>query len=76
MLMGTSAELSEAINSMYKWYQDAEICYVCLNDTLKLASWEDTAESVRKARWFTRGCKYIFMYKMYASQRLTSYTYL
>ena len=24
----SSAELSEAINSMYKWYQQAEICFV------------------------------------------------
>jgi hypothetical protein len=28
----SSAELSEAINSMYKWYQDAEVCYVYLSD--------------------------------------------
>lgn len=25
-------ELSEAINSMFKWYQDAEVCYVLLSD--------------------------------------------
>ncbi|KAJ0108769.1 hypothetical protein J7T55_011260 [Diaporthe amygdali] len=29
----SSAELSEAINSMYRWYQDSEICYVYLADT-------------------------------------------
>ncbi|KAI6118511.1 heterokaryon incompatibility protein-domain-containing protein, partial [Pisolithus croceorrhizus] len=28
----SSAELSEAINSMYQWYQNAQICYVYLND--------------------------------------------
>ncbi|KAI6019420.1 hypothetical protein BKA83DRAFT_4057018, partial [Pisolithus microcarpus] len=28
----SSAELSEAINLMYWWYQNAQICYVYLND--------------------------------------------
>ncbi|EAA33114.1 HET-domain-containing protein [Neurospora crassa] len=28
----SSAELSEAINSMFKWYHDAEVCYAFLND--------------------------------------------
>lgn len=28
----SSAELSEAINSMYKWYHDAEVCYAYLSD--------------------------------------------
>ncbi|KAK3699976.1 hypothetical protein LTR37_016220 [Vermiconidia calcicola] len=28
----SSAELSEAINSMYEWYQNAKICYVFLRD--------------------------------------------
>ncbi|KAI6000059.1 heterokaryon incompatibility protein-domain-containing protein [Pisolithus albus] len=28
----SSAELSEAINSMYRWYQNAQVCYVYLND--------------------------------------------
>ncbi|KAL8848230.1 MAG: hypothetical protein Q9221_006748 [Calogaya cf. arnoldii] len=28
----SSAELSEAINSMYKWYERSEVCYVYLND--------------------------------------------
>ncbi|KAI6107314.1 heterokaryon incompatibility protein-domain-containing protein [Pisolithus thermaeus] len=28
----SSAELSEAINSMYRWYQNAQICYAYLND--------------------------------------------
>jgi hypothetical protein len=27
-----STELSEAINSMFRWYQDAVICYVYLSD--------------------------------------------
>lgn len=28
----SSAELSEAINAMFKWYQDADVCYVHLQD--------------------------------------------
>ncbi|KAH6719878.1 heterokaryon incompatibility protein-domain-containing protein [Leptodontidium sp. MPI-SDFR-AT-0119] len=28
----SSAELTEAINSMYRWYQDARVCFVYLSD--------------------------------------------
>lgn len=28
----SSAELTEAINSMYKWYQQAKVCYAYLSD--------------------------------------------
>ncbi|RDH35948.1 ankyrin repeat-containing domain protein [Aspergillus welwitschiae] len=44
----SSAELFEAINSMYRWYQEADICYVYLDD---FQSECDTSSS----RWFTRG---------------------
>ena len=30
----SSAELSEAINSMYRWYQRAAVCYVFLSDVV------------------------------------------
>ena len=30
----SSAELSEAINSMYKWYQNAKICYAYMSDVI------------------------------------------
>ncbi|KIM59635.1 hypothetical protein SCLCIDRAFT_1185975 [Scleroderma citrinum Foug A] len=30
----SSAELSEAINSMYQWYENAQVCYVYLDDVL------------------------------------------
>lgn len=43
-----STELSEAINSMYLWYQEAEVCYVHLAD---VPSKKDFTEG----RWFTRG---------------------
>src|SRR5688572_18805018 len=29
---GSSAELSEALNSMYMWYKKSEVCYVFLED--------------------------------------------
>ncbi|KAI6010562.1 heterokaryon incompatibility protein-domain-containing protein [Pisolithus marmoratus] len=31
----SSAELSEAINAMYRWYQNAQVCYAYLNDVDK-----------------------------------------
>ena len=47
----SSSELSEAINSMYKWYQEAEVCYVYLADVFP----EISTSSFAKSRWFTRG---------------------
>lgn len=55
----SSAELTEAINSMYTWYQRACQCYVHLSDVL----WEEgtselsqtTLDRIRKSNWFTRG---------------------
>ena len=53
----SSAELSEAINSMYKWYANARVCYVYLSDVDSTFDPLDDVESVdfRKSRWFTRG---------------------
>ena len=55
-------ELSEAINSMFRWYRNAAKCYVYLSDVLRPAfdmndksnqlPWES---AFRKSRWFTRG---------------------
>ncbi|KAM0432370.1 hypothetical protein ACHAPT_004913 [Fusarium lateritium] len=44
----SSAELSEAINSMYRWYQEAAVCYVYLADVSELSG-------LPGSRWFTRG---------------------
>ena len=46
----SSAELSEAINSMFWYYQQAEECYVYLADVEN-----DDYPSLRQSRWFTRG---------------------
>ena len=57
----SSAELSEAINSMFRWYQDAARCYVYLSDVSVSTSDGDDEFSRRwklafkKSRWFTRG---------------------
>ena len=51
----SSAELSEANNSMFMWYRDAAICYAYLSD---VPSSEDPmleGSSFRRSRWFTRG---------------------
>ncbi|KAI0113646.1 heterokaryon incompatibility protein-domain-containing protein [Nemania sp. FL0031] len=55
-------ELSEAINSMYTWYANAEICFVLLEDVLmgdpsSNATFKEdlTLKSFSKSRWFTRG---------------------
>ncbi|KAF4985280.1 hypothetical protein FGRMN_11240 [Fusarium graminum] len=53
----SSAELSEAINSMYQWYAKAEICYAYLADVTSAGTEELSApnSSFRQSRWFTRG---------------------
>ncbi len=49
-----SAELSEAINSMFAWYRDAAVCYVFLAD-LEPGSRSDLERALPECRWFTRG---------------------
>ncbi|PWY66891.1 ankyrin repeat-containing protein [Aspergillus eucalypticola CBS 122712] len=44
----SSAELSEAINSMYRWYQKSELCYAILADV-------QSDDEIDKSRWLTRG---------------------
>jgi len=53
----SSAELSEAINSMFSWYQAAGVCFAFLRDVQPLAVQDpaDLPSSFRASRWFTRG---------------------
>lgn len=51
----SSSELSEAINSMYRWYRDADVCYVYLTDVHWNESTEDRDAAFALSRWFTRG---------------------
>ncbi|KAI4182274.1 MAG: hypothetical protein L6R41_006083 [Letrouitia leprolyta] len=50
----SSAELSEAINSMYMWYQTATCCYAYLIDFHRPGDKIDRF-SFRRSRWFRRG---------------------
>ncbi|KAK4110123.1 HET-domain-containing protein [Canariomyces notabilis] len=50
----SSAELTEAINAMYAWYRNADVCYVYLAD-LEPGTRDDLAQTLRNCRWFTRG---------------------
>lgn len=49
----SSAELSEAINSMFKWYQCSEVCYVYLD--VEVEDSNPTAEQFHRSRWLYRG---------------------
>ena len=51
----SSAELSEAINSMYQWYSDAAICYAYLADVPEVKGGLKAHPHFAKSRWFTRG---------------------
>jgi hypothetical protein len=58
----SSTELTEAINSMFRWYRDAAKCYVFLSDVSRPTvnsrnrsrqrPWEP---AIRRSKWFTRG---------------------
>ena len=56
-----STELSEAINSMFRWYQKSDKCYVYLPDVGSKSSGEDSRPSseweaaFKASKWFTRG---------------------
>ncbi|KAK0750496.1 heterokaryon incompatibility protein-domain-containing protein [Schizothecium vesticola] len=49
----SSAELSDAINSMFKWYECAFVCYSYLSDYVD--SEGQNREKLEKSRWFSRG---------------------
>ena len=54
----SSAELSEAINSMFDWYQKSAICYAYLSDAKSVQPHESEdvlVEKLGSCRWFTRG---------------------
>lgn len=53
-------ELITAINSMFKWYQRADKCYVYMTDV----PWTDDGSwrgPFRRSRWFTRGLTFPFI---------------
>ncbi|KAI6094665.1 heterokaryon incompatibility protein-domain-containing protein [Pisolithus croceorrhizus] len=56
----SSTELSEAINSMYRWYQNAQVCYAYLND-VEESTFPTEPDNSKFAKsngwleWFMRG---------------------
>jgi hypothetical protein len=58
----SSAELQEAINSMFHWYRNAAKCYVYLSD-VSISSCKENGSllqqgwkpAFRNSKWFTRG---------------------
>ncbi|KAF5362838.1 hypothetical protein D9758_007136 [Tetrapyrgos nigripes] len=51
----SSAELSEAINSMYQYYEDAVVCYVYLFDVSAKYHPRNPESNFKRSKWFTRG---------------------
>ena len=52
----SSADLSEAINSMYRWYKNAVVCYAYLADiSVSVRRTDSPRKKLRESRWFTRG---------------------
>ena len=47
----SSSELSEAINSMFRWYKASKICYAYLSDVGDVTK----KESLEASKWFERG---------------------
>lgn len=50
----SSAELSEVVNSMFRWYQASEVCLVYLADCISDHRMTVKVDFTR-SRWFTRG---------------------
>ncbi|KAM0254902.1 hypothetical protein ACHAQJ_006339 [Trichoderma viride] len=51
----SSAELSEAINSMFMWYEKAEICIAYLEDVSSADDPTKDTSQIAQCRWFSRG---------------------
>ncbi|OJT01782.1 Vegetative incompatibility protein HET-E-1 [Trametes pubescens] len=51
----SSAELSEAINSMFTWYSQADVCYVFLSDVSSSENPVEKLSFFRRSIWFKRG---------------------
>jgi len=69
----SSAELSEAINSMFNWYANAVVCYAFLADVPDLDPKACRAldSPFRKSRWFERGWT---LQELIAPKRLEFYS--
>ncbi|KAE8823749.1 hypothetical protein PTNB73_10123 [Pyrenophora teres f. teres] len=50
-----NTELSKAINSMFRWYQNAKRCYVFLSDVSSDTLEGNDETTFKQSRWFKRG---------------------
>ncbi|KAF5007522.1 hypothetical protein FDECE_6169 [Fusarium decemcellulare] len=69
----SSSELSEAINSMFRWYQEAVLCYAFLSDVVPSEN-EGGLTAMRQmtaSKWFTRGWT---LQELIAPQSLSFYS--
>lgn len=51
----SSAELQESINSMFRWYEKASVCFAYLSDVSSPHGAEKAGSEFRASKWFTRG---------------------
>ncbi|CZR68086.1 uncharacterized protein PAC_17985 [Phialocephala subalpina] len=51
----SSTELSEAINSMFQYYQNSKVCYAYLSDVSSVGQINAENSDFARSRWFTRG---------------------
>ncbi|KAM5375863.1 hypothetical protein ACJZ2D_005785 [Fusarium nematophilum] len=49
----SSAELSEAVNSMFRWYRNSAACYAYLSDVFVHSA--GAIAGLKQSRWFSRG---------------------
>lgn len=68
----SSAELSEAINSMYQWYRQASSCYAYLSDVD--ADVDTSGPQFANCRWFKRGWT-LYVQQMPLLPKRPPYTY-
>ncbi|KAL8735489.1 MAG: hypothetical protein Q9181_002779 [Wetmoreana brouardii] len=76
----SSAELSEAINSMWRWYEKSAVCFAylqdCTNDPDEGSRSNHVPQLLRnltKSRWFTRGWT---LQELLAPTKVVFYDYL
>ncbi|KAF2621873.1 HET-domain-containing protein [Macroventuria anomochaeta] len=56
IVKANNTELSEAISSMFRWYQNAARCYAYLSDAENNNILDgEGASAFKRSRWFTRG---------------------
>ncbi|KAF4468041.1 Vegetative incompatibility HET-E-1 [Fusarium albosuccineum] len=51
----SSAELSEAINSMFRWYAESAVCIAFLEDVFATEYQDESMAVFQNSRWFSRG---------------------